>query len=85
MLVCMRTTLNLADALVSAAKERASSTGATLTSVVEEGLRLVLAQQETASPPTLELPTFGIEGESLLVDLADRDALWTALDADPAR
>ncbi len=46
MLVCMRTTLNLPDALAQEAKARAEAEGRTLTSLVEEGLRAGL----TAKP-----------------------------------
>lgn len=47
----MRTTLNLDDALAAAAKHEAARRGETLTSLLEEGLRAVLAQveQDTAS------------------------------------
>lgn len=48
MLICMRTTLNLDDALAQAAKEEAARRGETLTSLLEEGLRKVLAQGEQA-------------------------------------
>ena len=42
MLICMRTTINLPDALAEAAA-KAAAEGRTFTSVVEEGLRIVLA------------------------------------------
>ena len=79
MLVCMRTTLNLPDGLVEAAKQRAAAEGRTFTSLVEEGLRSVLEQQ--ASTAVLTLPSYGRTGERMLVDIDDRDALWAALDA----
>lgn len=80
MLVCMRTTINLPDALAEAAKARAAAEGRTFTSVVEEGLRAVLADDRPVT--TRRLPTFGEPGGGLLVDLLDRDAVWDALDAD---
>lgn len=84
MLVCMRTTINLPDALAEAAKRRAAEEGRTFTSVVEEGLRAVLeARPEHRSPP--ELPAYGDPSGRFLVDPADRLALWEALDADGAR
>ncbi len=46
MLICMRTTLNLDDRLAAAAKQEAARRGETLTSLLEEGLRTVLAQAE---------------------------------------
>jgi len=84
MLVSMRTTLNLPDALVEAAKAKASAEGRTLTSLVEEGLRAVLAMPTPRATP-VTLPTFGDAEGQLLVDLDDRDALWAALDADGPR
>lgn len=83
MLICMRTTINLPDALAEAAKAKAVAEGRTFTSVVEEGLRAVLAVEATTVPITL--PAYGTPGGSILVDIADREALWEALDADAAR
>jgi len=83
MLVCMRTTINLPDALAEAAKTRAAAEGRTSTSMVEEGLRAVLAAETSAA--RTDLPRYGAPGGKVLVDLADREALWSALDADGAR
>ncbi|HEY2765055.1 MAG TPA: hypothetical protein VGJ13_13785 [Pseudonocardiaceae bacterium] len=75
----MRTTLNLPDGLVEQAKAQAASSGRTFTSLVEEGLRLVLEQLDV--PITCEpLPTYGQPEGRILVDLADRDAVWAVLD-----
>jgi hypothetical protein len=79
----VRTTLNLADGLVEAAKSRARRDGRTLTSVIEDGLRLVL--DESAPDPDADptpLPTFGVREGRFLVDILDRDALADAFDAD---
>lgn len=84
MLVCMRTTINLPDALAEATKCRAAEEGRTFTSVVEEGLRAVLATRVEHDPPQ-ELPAYGDPSARFLVDPADRAALWEALDADAAR
>jgi hypothetical protein len=79
MLLCVRTTLNLPDALAEEAKERAAAEGRTFTSLVEEGLRMVLERTPEAS--TREpLPTF--RGGGFLIDLEDKEALWEILDAD---
>lgn len=80
----MRTTINLPDALGKEVKARAAGQGRTVTSLVEEGLRMVLA---TDVQPSVEepLPAFGEVGGRFLVDLHDREALWTALDADGPR
>jgi len=81
MLICMRTTLNLPDALVEQAKERAAEEGRTLTSLIEEGLRQVLAE-EPAPRERQPLPTVGGRGGRQLIDLEDKEALWEILDAD---
>ncbi|HLS24331.1 MAG TPA: CopG family transcriptional regulator [Beutenbergiaceae bacterium] len=73
----MRTTLNLPDALLRAAKEQAAKEGKTLTRLMEEALRTRLSEPEPASID-VSLPT-GALGE-MLVDITDRDALWEALD-----
>ncbi len=83
MLICMRTTINLPDGLAEAAKRRAAEDGRTFTSLVEEGLRRVLDDDGAAQP--VRLPSFGDPAGRLLVDVADREALWAALDADGAR
>jgi hypothetical protein len=79
MLVCMRTTLNLPDGLMTQAKEHAAASGQTLTSLVEEGLRLVLEQRDIPVVPQ-PLPAYGQPSGRILVDLADRDAVWATLD-----
>ncbi len=84
MLVCMRTTINLPDALAEAAKRRAAQEGRTFTSVVEEGLRAVLESRLDRKPPP-ELPAYGDPARRFLVDPADRVALWETLDADGAQ
>ncbi len=84
MVVCMRATINLPDSLAEAAKQRARAEGRTFTSLVEEGLRTVLAHDER--PAHVEsLPAYGDPHGRFLVDIADRDALWAALDADDRR
>ncbi len=83
MLICMRTTLNLSDGLVAQAKAQAAASGQTLTSLIEEGLRLVLHQHDVSRPATPEpLPAYGHPAGRILVDLGDRDAVWRALDED---
>jgi hypothetical protein len=87
MLICMRTTLNLPDALAAEAKARAAAEGRTFTDLVVAGLRLVLDVAPASARPA-PLPTFGDRTDPrdrFLVDLLDRDALWDALDADGAR
>lgn len=84
MLTCMRTTLNISDSLAEAAKTKAAAEGRTLTSLVEEGLREVLARESRQGRPA-PLPTYGDPDKAFLVDIDDREALWAALDADGRR
>jgi len=77
----MKTTVNLPDALLEAAKRRARAHDRTLTSLIEEGLHRVLAD-DPDGPSTLDLPTWGTGEGRVLVDVRDREALWQALDAD---
>lgn len=85
MLVCMRTTLNLPDALAEEVRARAAAEGRTFTSFVEEGLRAVLARRAAADDPPPRLPAYGEPSGRFLVDVGDREALWAALDADDPR
>ena len=80
MLICMRTTLNLPDALASEAKARAASEGRTLTSFIEEALRDRLARDAIAVDYT-PLPTHTPRIPGALVDLDDKDAVRDAMDA----
>ncbi|MGI8684558.1 MAG: CopG family transcriptional regulator [Acidimicrobiales bacterium] len=79
----MRTTINLPDALAREAKARAVAEGRTFTSLVEEGLRSVLADDDRPpGDPTEALPAFGEPTDRFLIDPTDRDAVWAALDGD---
>lgn len=82
MLICVRTTLNLSDGLVAEARAYARKTGRTLTSVLEEALRQLLASQHEPRDPVRPLPAYGEPDGRFLVDLADRDAVWAELDED---
>jgi hypothetical protein len=55
MVSCMRTTVHLPDELLARAKRKAAADGRTLTSLIEEGLRLVLAAKP-ASKSRARLP-----------------------------
>lgn len=63
---------------------RAAAESRTFTSLVEEGLRSVLAEPDESVGAT-RLPAYGEPGGKVLVDLTGRDALWEVLDADGAR
>ncbi len=73
--------MNLPDGLMEQVKARASASGRTATSVVEEALRLLLAQAEEPRPRP-PVPTFGRPGTNgALVDLSDNTAVRDAMDA----
>ena len=52
----MRTTVRLRDNLLQRAKKRAAEENRTLTSLIEEGLLIVLARPEPARLKKVELP-----------------------------
>lgn len=86
MLVCMRTTIVLPDALGEAAKQRAEDEGRTFTSVVVEALRVLLNNPPDVSRgPAEPLPSYGAPEGKILIDLTDREAVADALDADGLR
>ena len=76
----MKTTINLPDGLVEQAKQRAAERGCTFTTLVTEGLHLVLQPPITAT--RAPLPTWGEKGDRTLVDIEDSAAVWDALDSD---
>ena len=78
----MKTTLDLDDALLRTAKERAAATGRTLTGMVEAGLREVL-RADQAPRGRHRLKWIVAEGGPLPgVDVADRDALYGRMEED---
>lgn len=62
MLRSMRTTVRLADELLSRAKKKAADEGRTLTSLIEEGLRVVLAEPRAELSGRVELPVSASTG-----------------------
>lgn len=52
----MRTTIRINDELLKRAKKRAADEGRTLTSLVEDGLVLVLSKAKTGRRKRIELP-----------------------------
>lgn len=77
MIIRMKTTLILPDHVVRELKRRAAQRGETLSAVVAEVLRRGLAQRDVPAelPP---LPTHRMGRP--LVDIADRDALYRAME-----
>ena len=52
----MRTTVRIRDHLLQRAKKCAAKEGRTLTSLIEEGLSLILAKPNASRPKHVELP-----------------------------
>ena len=82
MLRHMRTTVRLDDALLERARREAARRGVTLTSLIEQGLRLVLRRPvRQPERPRVELPECRAGGGVLPgVDLDDSAALLDRLD-----
>ena len=83
MFLCMRTTLNLDDALMKSVKKEAASSGRTMTEVVDQALRISLAPKaESGEPFRLKMVT--VKGRRLPgVDLTDRAALYDLMEKRP--
>ena len=77
----MKTTLNIDESVMHRLREEAARRGVTMSSLVEAGLRRVLAEPE---PPGLRkttlprLPTWNSGGYR--VDIANRDELYRVMD-----
>jgi Arc/MetJ family transcription regulator len=73
----MKTTLNIDDTVMAELRREAARQGRTMSEMVETALRLLLRpkRKRGALPP---LPTF--DGGAELVDIADRDALYHAME-----
>jgi len=81
MLLCMRTTLNLDDELVRAVKRRAVDSGMTMTDLIDEALRRLLAAERATDAEPRELRWVTVEGRLRRgVDLDDRDALYDLME-----
>ena len=79
MILCMRTTLDIEDAILERARRRAASERTTLTSVVERALRQFLSRRPEKGPP-LNQRWVVVKGDRLPdVDVADRDRLIDAM------
>jgi hypothetical protein len=58
----MRTTIRLSDDLLRKAKKKAAQDGRTLTSLVEEGLKVVLAETRPMRRPKVQIPVSTASG-----------------------
>lgn len=61
----MRTTIRLSDDLLRRAKKKAVETGRTLTSIIEDGLNIILAEPQRAPRSRVHLPTSKASGGTL--------------------
>ncbi|MDX2261396.1 MAG: ribbon-helix-helix protein, CopG family [Gemmatimonadales bacterium] len=73
----MKTTLNIDDTVMASLRREAARTGRTMSELVEMALRQLL-QRRMAAPDLAPLPSFDSGGT--LVDIADRDALYRAME-----
>lgn len=73
----MKTTLNIDDSIMTQLKREAVKQGRTMSELVESALRL-LFRKEKVKPVLPPLPSFKSGG--YLVDIADRDALYQAME-----
>jgi len=81
MLGCVRTTLTMDDALMQQVKELAARSHRTMSEVIEDAVRVLLARQVPRdSTAELVLPTFGGSGLRPGVDLDDKESLAALLD-----
>lgn len=81
MLFCMRTTLNLDDKLLRGVKQRAATTGQTMTQLIERALRDALAPvQRRATAHRFKWKTVAGRRPPAGLDLADRDALYERME-----
>ena len=73
----MKTTLNIDDKVMAELKREAARQGRTMSEMVESALRLLLRSHRRREK-VIALPTFRSGGA--LVDIADRDALYKAME-----
>lgn len=75
----MRTTVNIDDALLTEIKIISARSHRPLGEVIDDALRLMLAERKRASPLRAPLPTYGRLGLRPGVDLEDKEALAEVL------
>lgn len=75
MLWCMRTTIRLNEDLLTAVKIEAARTRRTMTSVIEEALRMSLVRRPVSDRSRITLPVFKGRGLQPGVDLDDTASL----------
>ena len=74
----MKTTLNIDETVFAELKREATRQGRTMSELVEMALRLMLSSQPKRRAALPDLPKFRSGGS--VVDIADRDALYQAME-----
>lgn len=87
MLLCMRTTVRLDESLMKRAKRKAAEEGTTFTALVEEGLRVVLAEPSDSDEERRPVPISKRQGgirpgvdlnsNAALQDLLEENGEWS--------
>jgi len=74
----MKTTLNIDDSVMNKLKQEAARQKRTMSELVETALRQLFRTQKSPTTTLPPLPSF--RGGETLVDIADRDALYQAME-----
>ncbi len=74
----MKTTLNIPDPVMKRLRQEAARQGRTISELVEAALRRMLDETRAGPPSLPPLPSF--DGGRVLVDVANREALYTAME-----
>lgn len=81
MVVRMKTTLTIDDAVMRQLREEAARRGTTMSALVEAGLRRILSERPATATEADELPPLPTwNSGGALVDVADREALYEVID-----
>ena len=83
MLLCMRTTVDINDLLLQAAKSQAARDRRSLKAVVEQALREFLSRRGRTDADGPPIPVFHGQGLQPGVDLTDNAALEDLMNAEP--
>jgi hypothetical protein len=75
--IWLAATLNIDESVMADLRREAARQGRTMSEMAESALRLLLGARPQASAPP-PLPAF--DGGGTLVDIADRDALYQAME-----
>jgi hypothetical protein len=80
MIFCMKTTLIIPAEILRQLKQRAAQRGTTLSAIVAETLKRGLRRTSEVPQKLPPLPTYRMGAP--LVDIADRDALFRAMEGE---